>query len=363
MWRSTSVPMKTPRSRLRSTAYHMVVASPVPWIGCQGRGGAVDRVGDAGLHQLAQGGDLTRVGVDEERGHRGRTVAARAAGRLARRARACSTRTCAAAARPRARARVYGTRRRASSARWAGAYDARRRPTIDYPWLRRYAAQLAERGPRAAHRRRASSPRCARCFRVLVEHGVMEANPADLLASPKLPQRLPRALKPADVVRAARPDPGLDAARAARSRAVRARLRVRPARRGARQPRRRLGRLRRRAGARRGQGRQDPLRARSGEHALAALTPLSGARARHARRRHGRARAVPLQDRPAALDVGRPAPPADVGAARRGPGRGPSARPAALVRDPSAGGRRRSARDPGAARPRRPYRRPRSTLG
>ena len=39
MWRSTSVPMKTPRSRFRSTAYHIVVASRVPWIGCQGRGG------------------------------------------------------------------------------------------------------------------------------------------------------------------------------------------------------------------------------------------------------------------------------------------------------------------------------------
>jgi len=31
--------MKTPRSRLRITAYHIVVASCVPWIGCQGRGG------------------------------------------------------------------------------------------------------------------------------------------------------------------------------------------------------------------------------------------------------------------------------------------------------------------------------------
>ncbi len=39
MWRSTSVPMNTPRSRLRITAYHIVDASRVPWIGCQGRGG------------------------------------------------------------------------------------------------------------------------------------------------------------------------------------------------------------------------------------------------------------------------------------------------------------------------------------
>ncbi|MEA2384419.1 MAG: hypothetical protein QOH72_4390 [Solirubrobacteraceae bacterium] len=31
--------MYTPRSRLRMTAYHMVEASPEPWIRCQGRGG------------------------------------------------------------------------------------------------------------------------------------------------------------------------------------------------------------------------------------------------------------------------------------------------------------------------------------
>ena len=31
--------MKIPRSCLRITAYHIVVASPVPWIGCHGRGG------------------------------------------------------------------------------------------------------------------------------------------------------------------------------------------------------------------------------------------------------------------------------------------------------------------------------------
>jgi hypothetical protein len=34
-----SVPMKTPRSRLRRTAYHMVEASLGPWIRCHGRGG------------------------------------------------------------------------------------------------------------------------------------------------------------------------------------------------------------------------------------------------------------------------------------------------------------------------------------
>ena len=69
---------------------------------------------------------------------------------------------------------------------------------MDYPWLRRYAAKLAERGlaPRTVSRKLAA---LRALFRVLVEHGVAAANPAELLASPKLPQRLPRALKPADV--------------------------------------------------------------------------------------------------------------------------------------------------------------------
>jgi site-specific recombinase XerD len=82
-------------------------------------------------------------------------------------------------------------------ARWAARY-ALAPAEVDYPWLRRYAAQMAERGlaPRTVSRKLAG---LRACFRVLVEHGLMEANPADLLASPKLPQRLPRALKPADV--------------------------------------------------------------------------------------------------------------------------------------------------------------------
>ena len=33
--------MNTPRSRLRITAYHMVLASPVPWMACHGRGGGL----------------------------------------------------------------------------------------------------------------------------------------------------------------------------------------------------------------------------------------------------------------------------------------------------------------------------------
>ncbi len=81
--------------------------------------------------------------------------------------------------------------------RWAARYDLAPEE-IDYPWLRRYAAQMSERGlaPRTVARKLAG---LRACFRVLVEHGLMEANPAELLASPKQPQRLPRALKPADV--------------------------------------------------------------------------------------------------------------------------------------------------------------------
>src|SRR5918993_1484353 len=58
---------------------------------------------------------------------------------------------------------VYG-RDADELARWAVRYTLGP-ADVDYPWLRRYAAQLAER----------------------------------VLAPPKLPQRLPRALKPADV--------------------------------------------------------------------------------------------------------------------------------------------------------------------
>ena len=36
-------PMNTPFVCLRMTAYHMVVASPLPWIRCQGRGGPASR--------------------------------------------------------------------------------------------------------------------------------------------------------------------------------------------------------------------------------------------------------------------------------------------------------------------------------
>jgi len=84
-------------------------------------------------------------------------------------------------------------------ARWAAAQ--RLHPhDIGYPLLRRWAARVSSAGaaPRTVARKMASA---RAFFRVLVEHGELHANPADLLASPKLPQRLPRTLKAHDVGR------------------------------------------------------------------------------------------------------------------------------------------------------------------
>jgi site-specific recombinase XerD len=65
--------------------------------------------------------------------------------------------------------------------------------------LRRYAAALTAR--RAAPATVARKLAALRAFyRTLVEHGELEQNPADLLSAPKRAQRLPRTLKPAEVV-------------------------------------------------------------------------------------------------------------------------------------------------------------------
>jgi len=71
---------------------------------------------------------------------------------------------------------------------------------VDYPALRRYAARLAHTGagPRTVARKLAA---IRAFFRTMVEHGDMNANPADLLASPKLPKTLPRTLKATEVAR------------------------------------------------------------------------------------------------------------------------------------------------------------------
>jgi len=84
-------------------------------------------------------------------------------------------------------------------ARWA-ASQGLAPADVGYPALRRWAARIssAGAGPRTLARKMASS---RAFFRVLVEHGELRANPADLLASPKLPQTLPRTLKPEEVAR------------------------------------------------------------------------------------------------------------------------------------------------------------------
>jgi integrase/recombinase XerC/integrase/recombinase XerD len=69
---------------------------------------------------------------------------------------------------------------------------------VTYQVLRRWAARISSAGaaPRTIARKLAST---RAFFRVLVEHGELRANPADLIAAPKLPQHLPRTLKPAEV--------------------------------------------------------------------------------------------------------------------------------------------------------------------
>ena len=147
--------------------------------------------------------------------------------------------------------RAYGTDA-AELAAWATA-NGLNPHQVDYKVLRRWAARLTQRGaaPRTMARKLAS---IRSLFRSLLEHGEVASNPADLLPAPRLPQTLPKTLKPDDVARAAGEDPGLDAARAARSRPVRARLLERPAGRGARRSRCQQHRLRPRTGPRRGKG-------------------------------------------------------------------------------------------------------------
>ena len=87
----------------------------------------------------------------------------------------------------------------------------------------------------------------------------------------------------------------------------------------------------------------------AGEPALQALARYLERARDGARAGPGRSRAVPLEDRPAPVDIGHPQAPAGVGEARRRAGRSPSARPASFLRDAPSGGRRGSAIDPGTA--------------
>jgi len=92
--------------------------------------------------------------------------------------------------------RAYGTDL-AELAEWATRAGLRP-ASVDYPALRRYAAALASRrlAPATLARKLAS---IRAFYRILVEHGAVGANPADLLATPKQAQRLPTVLKPGEV--------------------------------------------------------------------------------------------------------------------------------------------------------------------
>ncbi len=83
-------------------------------------------------------------------------------------------------------------------AAWASAQ--RLQPgSIDVRGLRRYAAGLSEQGllPSTVARKLAA---LRGLFRVQADTGARSDNPAELLSSPKKPQRLPRVLKPEEVV-------------------------------------------------------------------------------------------------------------------------------------------------------------------
>ena len=220
--------------------------------------------------------------------------------------------------------------------------------------LRRYAAALSS-GAAGAAQRGAAPTTVARklaslraFFRTLREHGDLPANPADLLAAPKRAQKLPRVLKRRRGRRAAGPHPRHHAPGAARPRAVRARLRVRPARRGARDLD--VGSVDFDAEEVRVEGKGSKTRfVPAGEPALRALERY-GERARAA---------LADGDGEAALFLsksGRRLSTSDVRRRLRVwtrhaavPGGVPSARAAPFVRHAPARGGRRPARDPGAA--------------
>ena len=94
--------------------------------------------------------------------------------------------------------RAYGTDA-AELAAWATA-NGLNPDQVDYKVLRRWAARLSQRGaaPRTMARKLAS---IRSLFRSLLEHGEVASNPADLLPAPRLPQTLPKTLKPDDVAR------------------------------------------------------------------------------------------------------------------------------------------------------------------
>ena len=180
--------MKTPRSALRSTAYHIVEASLGPWIGCQGGGGRSAASADARLHELTTSGHPTVASVDEEHDI---PPEPRPWGPALR----DFDRSLASLGMAEKTRRAYGGDLD-GLARWAGSRGIG--PAELGPRdLRRYAAVLSEGG--AAHSTVARKLAAIRTFyRRQLERGSVTASPADLVASPKRESRLPRVLKPGE---------------------------------------------------------------------------------------------------------------------------------------------------------------------
>ena len=188
-----SVPMYTPRSLL---AHHRVP---------HGRrvAGALDRgataaaagrpVGATRPRRAGAGGDLTvDVSMKNEPSPQASELRPRG---LARRSR-CSTATCAGARRR--RAHPPRLRRRPRPARRAGRTRTARAADVDYPALRRYAAQLAERGARPRPSR-ASSPRCAPSSASWSSTATWTPTPPTCSPRRSCPQRAAARAQPADV--------------------------------------------------------------------------------------------------------------------------------------------------------------------
>ena len=196
-----------------------------PGSGARARRHAVRAPAMPGLDELALRGDLTRGRVDEEHAIAAEDTAPPIAG--AGRARCAllddDLRRRGAAERTR---RAYGIDLRAvrasgrprSGIEPADVGAARAAP------LRRACCPQRGAAPRTVARKLAA---LRACFRALREHGAIEPEPGGP-ASPrrKRPQRLPRVLRPDEVAALLDRIPAAHAARAARPRAVRARLRA-----------------------------------------------------------------------------------------------------------------------------------------
>src|SRR3954454_20239932 len=100
---------------------------------------------------------------------------------------------------------AYGTDMQ-QLAEWAAAHGLD--PfTLDPRMLRRYAGVVSERGlSKSSVARKIASIRAF--YRHLVQRGLLEANPADLVATPKKDQYLPRVLKPAEAAEVLESIPG-----------------------------------------------------------------------------------------------------------------------------------------------------------